>query len=329
MFSINNKLSYRTTLGIKILLAVGLANLTIPSWLYAQESNSLEEKMAAQIEPPPILSSPNVVLQPPVDIPDYTTVTIYNDRIFGPHTVDGNLTVKVVLKHTWVGDLIIKLRSPSGTEVTLLDRPGLPSSYFGCSDNNMNVTFDDTASLDPETHCAGTDPWLTGLVLPAESLAAFNGETTDGTWSLIVSDNAGGDVGRVLSWNIFVNRVSLDATVGDFQVAALDGGSVQANWTTLREENHGGFNLYRVCSASGSNAIQDVAHLYSQNPYGPLVKAGVEPQADGMRHYNYQDIPPAGVGTCHYTLENVDLAGHMSSYKEGESVAIRSVELNN
>ncbi len=327
MFSINNKLSYRTTLGIKILLAVGLVNLSIPTWLYAEESNSLEEKMAAQ-NPPPV-SLPIMVLEPPVIIPDNNTVTINGKKIAGPSTVNGNLTVEVVLEHTWVGDLIIKLRSPSGTEVTLLDRPGVPPGGFGCSDNNMNVLFDDNASLNPETHCAGTDPWLTGPVLPAQPLAAFNGESTEGMWSLIVSDNAGGDTGRILSWNIFVRRISLDATIGDFQVAALGNGSVQANWTTLREENHGGFNLYRVCSASGSNAIQDVAHLYSQNPYGPLVQAGVEPQANGTRSYSYQDTPPAGVGSCHYTLENVDLAGHMSPYKEGASVAIRSVELNN
>jgi subtilisin-like proprotein convertase family protein len=321
--NVNTKLSY----GIKGLLAASIVSLAIPTLLYAQESNSLEEKAAAQ-DPPPV-SLPIVVLEPPVVIPDNNMVTINGQKIAGPSTVNGNLTVEVVLEHTWVGDLIIKLRSPSNTEVTLLDRPGVPSGAFGCSDNDMNVIFDDTASINPETHCSGTNPWLTGLVLPAESLAAFNGESTEGNWSLIVSDNAGGDTGRVLSWNIFVRGTSLDATIGDFQVAALGNGSVQANWTTLREENHGGFNLYRVCSGNGGNAIQDVAHLYSQNPYGPLVPAGVEPQADGTRYYSYQDTPPMGVGTCHYTLENVDLAGHMSPYKEGESVAIRSVELNN
>lgn len=326
MFSINNKLSCRTTLSMKILLAVGLVNLTIPTWLYAEESNSLEEKMAAK-NPPPV-SLHIVVLEPPVIIPDNNTVTISGKKIAGPNTVNGNLTVEVVLDHTWVGDLVIKLRSPSGTEVTLLDRPGSPPG-FGCSNDNMNVLFDDTASFNPETHCIGTNPWLTGSVLPVESLAAFNGEPTDGNWSLIVSDNAGGDIGRVLSWNVFVRGISLDATIDNFQVTALSNSSVQANWTTLREENHGGFNLYRVCFRNGSNAIQDVAHLYNQNPYGPLVQAGVEPQTDGTRSYSYQDTPPAGVGTCHYTLENVDLAGQMSPYKEGTGVAIRSVELNN
>lgn len=320
----NTKLLY----GVNGLLTTILVSFATPTLLYAQESNSIEEKLAAQVDPPPI-SLPIVVLEPPVDIPDRGTVTVQGNRISGPPTVDGNLTVEVVLEHTWVGDLIITLRSPSGTEVTLLDRPGVPSGIFGCSNNNMDVIFDDSASIDPETHCAGTDPWLTGAALPAESLAAFNGEPTDGTWSLIVSDNAGGDTGRILSWKVSVRGISLDASVGDFRVTALDNGSVQANWTTLREENHAGFNLYRVCSGKGSNTIQDVAHLYNQNPYGPLVQAGVEPQADGMRHYSYQDTPPTGVGACHYTLENVDLAGNMSPYKEEQGVVIRSVELNN
>jgi len=40
----------------------------------------------------------------------------------------------VEISHSYVGDLVVSLRSPAGTEVTLLDRPGYPNLSFGCSD---------------------------------------------------------------------------------------------------------------------------------------------------------------------------------------------------
>ena len=113
-----------------------------------------------------------------------------------------DLNVWVNISHTWVGDLIISVRSPAGTEVLLLDRPGVPAGTFGCSDNNMIVTFDDASVFDPENHCAGTDPWYTGDAMPVQPLAAFNGESTMGTWELVVSDNAGGDTGNIEDWGL-------------------------------------------------------------------------------------------------------------------------------
>jgi subtilisin-like proprotein convertase family protein len=113
-----------------------------------------------------------------------------------------DLDVYVKINHTWVGDLTIKLRSPQWTTVTLLDRPGEPELTYGCPDMDMEITFDDSASLDPEDHCPGTlnEPWYTGSALPAEPLAAFNGESTAGTWTLIVNDAVADDTGTVEDW---------------------------------------------------------------------------------------------------------------------------------
>lgn len=115
-----------------------------------------------------------------------------------------DVDVQVDITHTWVGDLILTLRSPDGTEVTLLDRPGEPGTFFGCSNNNISVTFDDASDFDPENHCTGgsDNTWFTGTASPVGSLAAFNGKPTQGTWSLVVSDHEFFDTGTIVDWQL-------------------------------------------------------------------------------------------------------------------------------
>jgi hypothetical protein len=86
--------------------------------------------------------------------------------------------------------------------VTLLDRPGVPASQFGCDNENMNVTFDSASGFNLESHCAGTNPWYSGVAAPFSSLSAFNGQNTFGNWQLIVSDNAAQDTGDIVEWEL-------------------------------------------------------------------------------------------------------------------------------
>ena len=71
----------------------------------------------------------------------------------------------------------------------------------------MAITFDDASAFDPEGHCAGTTPWYSGDAMPVGSLAAFNGESTAGTWLLWASDNAGGDTGQIVDWQLITDPV--------------------------------------------------------------------------------------------------------------------------
>ncbi len=123
--------------------------------------------------------------------------------------VVGELTVtdvnaQVDIDHTYVGDLDIVLTAPGGASVTLLDRPGSPTSGNGCGDNNMSVLFDDESisGVDLENHCAGSDPWYVGDALPVAPLSIFDALQTAGTWSLTVTDNAGGDDGTIVGWSL-------------------------------------------------------------------------------------------------------------------------------
>lgn len=141
---------------------------------------------------------PNV----PVMIPDADPTGVESELVVADDVVLTDVNVRVQISHTWVGDLLITLRAPDNTEVVLLDRPGVPMSGAGCLDDNLDVTFDDASGFDPESHCAGTNPWFVGTANPVGSLAVLNGMSSAGTWALFVSDNAGQDLGTIDDWEL-------------------------------------------------------------------------------------------------------------------------------
>ena len=114
-------------------------------------------------------------------------------------SIDGTVCTNAIgattvgLDHTWVGDLVGKLTSPSGTTVTLFSRPG----GTGNSGNNFCQTvLDDGASTSIQNIAVAGAPW-TGTFQPAQPLSTFNGEPAGGTWVLNVSDLAFLDTGGV------------------------------------------------------------------------------------------------------------------------------------
>jgi len=138
----------------------------------------------------------------PAAIPDNSVAGVTSTLTVGADVAVADVNVRVEIDHPWVGDLHIKLRSPAGTEVVLLDRPGYPGLAFGCADDNPRVTFDDTSTVVLESHCDGTKPWYSGIAHPFQPLAAFNGQSLLGDWKLIVSDRAGGDLGALVDWEL-------------------------------------------------------------------------------------------------------------------------------
>jgi subtilisin-like proprotein convertase family protein len=118
----------------------------------------------------------------------------------GPIT---DVSVRVSATHTWVGDLIITLTSPGGTTVTLLDRPGVPASTFGCSNNDVNVTFAD-GQADPESVCGAGPAWAVTNAGPVSPLSALDGQNGNGTWTLTVTDSGAGDTGSIVDWELFI-----------------------------------------------------------------------------------------------------------------------------
>jgi subtilisin-like proprotein convertase family protein len=110
--------------------------------------------------------------------------------------------VRVAATHPWVGDLSFRVRHPSGIEVVLVDRPGIPSVGFpgpwGCGGDNIDCWFDDAAVAAAETTCSVTAvPVLAGSLRPTGSLASLKGLAPQGVWTLTVSDSVAGDAGQL------------------------------------------------------------------------------------------------------------------------------------
>ncbi|MFM7725207.1 MAG: proprotein convertase P-domain-containing protein, partial [Flavobacteriales bacterium] len=102
------------------------------------------------------------------------------------------IDVTVNITHTWVGDVVLWLRSPNGTNLLL-------SSFNGGSlDNYTNTHFITTATA-PIT--GGIAPF-SGNYLPEGNFAALNGSPINGTWTLFAGDDFLADAGTLVNWSI-------------------------------------------------------------------------------------------------------------------------------
>ncbi|RLE17099.1 MAG: hypothetical protein DRJ14_07375 [Acidobacteria bacterium] len=114
----------------------------------------------------------------PKSIPDNNSTGVTSTLVLNDGHSIQDLQVTVNITHTYIGDLVVSLISPSGTEVTLSNREG-------GSANNINKTY---------------------------SLSNFNGQDAVGTWTLKVKDLARYDTGTIDSWSLTVKATYSSAT---------------------------------------------------------------------------------------------------------------------
>ena len=107
--------------------------------------------------------------------------------------------------HTWVGDLIVRLRHlETDTVVELVRRPGQPhfSSSGYSNDLNGDYTFNSHNASKFEAAAAENAVVPSGTYAPLQSLSAFKNLSAAGTWRLIVTDCSAGDSGSLGSWSL-------------------------------------------------------------------------------------------------------------------------------
>ncbi|MDA8019746.1 MAG: proprotein convertase P-domain-containing protein [Thermoanaerobaculia bacterium] len=195
----------------------------------------------------------------PQPVPDGVPAGVESTLVIDTDVILGGLQVEVDIEHTWVGDLTIRLRSPAATEIVLLDRPGVPSDPLGCANNDVRVTFSDSAVVDPELICSASssEPWVTGPVLPVAALSAFDGESSQGTWTLTVSDDIAGDLGTLVSW-----RLIHDPPLG-------------AECTSCVQQSD--LSLSKTCPGSSADCLLEVFNLGSSTAFDIEVTDAVPP----------------------------------------------------
>jgi len=120
------------------------------------------------------------------------------------NTTVGSTTVGI--SHSWVGDVVVKLTSPSGTTVTLINRAG----GTGNSGNNFCQTLLEDDATDSIQGVLISQAPFVGSFKPANPLSAFIGEASAGTWTLNVSDLASIDTGSVRSFSLLINGFTCD-----------------------------------------------------------------------------------------------------------------------
>lgn len=154
-------------------------------------------------------------LDVPQAILDYQNLTSAIP-IAGAAEID-EIRVFVDISHTFIGDLEVELTSPQGTVVLLHDRSG-----------------------------SGTDDILGtyGVDLtPAQALAALADEPASGTWTLRVSDLAGGDTGLLNDWSLEICGRPIEAATPEMRFRELrreSGGTLVSWWP------YPGLTSYRV-----------------------------------------------------------------------------------
>ncbi|HTF90739.1 MAG TPA: proprotein convertase P-domain-containing protein, partial [Planctomycetota bacterium] len=132
-----------------------------------------------------------------VPIIDNTTSTV-------PLVVSGataslnQVQVYVEIQHTYNADLLIQVQSPLGT---IQD---LSINWGDFYDDVFNGTLFNMDSLNPIATYAFADLVAAPDLKPDGDLLAFAGENANGTWNLLVSDQAGLDQGNINRWDLKV-----------------------------------------------------------------------------------------------------------------------------
>jgi subtilisin-like proprotein convertase family protein len=127
----------------------------------------------------------------PAAITDNSTVS--RSITIGDAFTFSDLDVGIDITHTFVGDLSAVLIAPDGTSVRLFAGVG------GSGNNFTNTIFDSEAA----TPIGSGVPPFTGRFRPQGSLAGLYGRDARGTWTLQVTDSAGGDVGSLTNFTLF------------------------------------------------------------------------------------------------------------------------------
>lgn len=135
--------------------------------------------------------------------------------------------------HTWIGDLNVTISNGS-TTADLLIRTGRTGGTGSGDSSNIGAdyTFSDdggdfwaaAAGAGGDDVIAGGDYFATTTDGAPVSLASlFAGQSTAGTWTLTISDNAGGDTGAINGWGITLTSTAIPepGMIGLLSVAGL------------------------------------------------------------------------------------------------------------
>ncbi|HEV2911855.1 MAG TPA: proprotein convertase P-domain-containing protein [Pyrinomonadaceae bacterium] len=129
---------------------------------------------------------------------------------FGGTTCSSAIGATTVgLDHTWVGDLVVTLKSPQGTVVTLMNRPGGENNE---GNNFCNTVLDDESTGASIQNITPAQAPYAASFKPNSPLSIFDGQNPNGTWTLNVSDRFAQDTGNVRAFSLIITAAACSTT---------------------------------------------------------------------------------------------------------------------
>lgn len=171
-----------------------------------------------------------------------------------------DVNVGVKINTTYRADLLLKLTSPQGTEITIMNSVGGSAdgldAYFddsgianGLSSGNHTVdgVYDDTVQVEG----GGVSP-----------LSTFNGENSAGVWTLSVCDDASADLAYLLDFEVEIEGCNPTATISSFAPATGPAGTVVTitgtGFTGATAVSFGGVPAATYSVASATTIIAEI-----------------------------------------------------------------------
>lgn len=185
---------------INLSLAVSCTETAAQAVNYSFPTGSLGSPQTVLYSGAPVTISDNATASAVINMADIGVIGDIDLRIDGATCSSTVNPTTVGIAHTFVGDLVIRLVSPTGTSVTLGNQPG---GSFNGGNNFCQTLLNDEATNPIQAITASGNPY-TGSFTPQNPLSAFDGEATAGNWTLQVQDVASGDTGSIRAWSLIV-----------------------------------------------------------------------------------------------------------------------------
>ena len=211
----------------------------------------------------------------------------------------------VEMSHSYVGDLVMTLTH--GLETTLLNRPGVPASEFGCAEDNVRVWLDDSATAAAENLCSPTPPAIGSppntSAQPNGALATLRTENTDlnagGDWTLSVEDGyPSADGGELLTWCAALDLLRCAApSMAPTATIGVSGGQVELSWTAVPTATV--YWIYRA--ANDFYFTPPSGSPYASTPLTTWLDPGPSVLEDVTNNYAYILEPIIGCGGGPFT----------------------------
>jgi len=187
-------------------------------------------------------STPATPRSPITTIPDATSSTVPGSQIVIPLSISDlgtvvslNSVTLLGIDHTFLGDLVIKLRhASSGTTIDLIDRHGKTTAGgFGSSADLLSTNtytiaptgtaLSTTGILATGTYAQNVNTPVGGSSADDGTFASFASLPLNGAWELLVQDFGTGDIGSIsgFSINVTIPEPATLVTVAGFAVLAL------------------------------------------------------------------------------------------------------------